>query len=210
MLASPTPCTPTPSPTPILLSIYLIFYFISSPPSSGHINIQVLTIIIYFGNGQIISFHNISGKHSAYHGCKLENRVKLSNDIEVLAETWSKCKKCKNTISNYEVLKCIEASKRTGCKRGRVSGGMLLYCKSNLKPSIKILRSSNSHIWYEIGKNLFYNLPDSIKVCSIYSPPGNSNYYTNAIWDELKADIFEFTTNTSVPIDNWRFKCKSR
>ena len=136
--------------------------------------------------------------HSASHGCKLENLVKLSNDIEVLAETWSKCKKCKNTISNYEVLKCIEASKRAGCKKGRASGGMLLYGKSNLKSSIKILKSSNSYVWYEIDENLFYNLPDSIKVCSIYSPPENSNYYTNAIWDELKADIFEFTTSTSL------------
>ena len=156
-----------------------------------------------------IGFHNISGKHSSTHGCKLENLVKLNNDIKILAETWSKCKKCKNTISKYEVLNCIEASKRAGCKKGRASGGMLLYCKSNLKPSIKILKASNSYIWYEIDKSLFHNLPDNIKVCSIYSPPENSNYYTNNIWDELKADIFEFTTSTSL-FDYRRLKCKSR
>ena len=145
-----------------------------------------------------IGFHNISGKHSSTHGCKLGNLVKHNNDIEILAETRSKCKKCKNTISKYEVLNCIEASKRAECKKGRASGGMLLYCKSNLKPSNKILKSSNFCIWYEIDKSIFYNLPDNIKVCSIYSPPENSNYYTNNIWDELKADIFEFTTSTSL------------
>ena len=127
-----------------------------------------------------IGFHNISGKHSASLGCKLDNLVKLNNDIEVLAEIWSKCKKCKNTINKYELVHSIEASKRAGCKKGRASGGMLLYCKTNLKPSIKIVKSSNS---YEIDEQLFYNLPDNIKVCSIYSPPGNSNYYTNAIWE---------------------------
>ena len=69
--------------------------------------------------------------------------------------------------------------------------------KSVFLYSIKILKSSNSYIWYGIDKSLFYNLPDNIKVCSIYSPPENSNYYTNNIWDELKAVIFGFTTSTS-------------
>ena len=102
-----------------------------------------------------IGFHNISGKHSASLGCKLDNLVKLNNDIEVLAETWSKCKKYKNTINKYELVHSIEASERAGCKKGRASGGMLLYCKTNLKPIIKIVKSSNSYIWYEIDKQLF-------------------------------------------------------
>ena len=67
-----------------------------------------------------IGFHNISGKHSASLGCKLDNLVKLNNDIEVLAET-------------------------------------------NLKPSIKIVKSSNSYIWYEIDKQLFYNMLANIE-----------------------------------------------
>ena len=36
-----------------------------------------------------IGFHNIGGKHSATHGCKLDNLINLKNDIEVLAEMLS-------------------------------------------------------------------------------------------------------------------------
>ena len=74
-----------------------------------------------------ISFHNISGTHSNTHGCKLDNVFKLTSDIEILAETWSKCKECKTSVDKYDLIENIESSKKTGCKKGRNSGGMLIF-----------------------------------------------------------------------------------
>ena len=71
-----------------------------------------------------IGYHNIGGKHSSLHGCKINNHLKLINDIEILAETWAECDNCKNNIvKNYQLLKHIEPQKTKGCKKGRKSGG---------------------------------------------------------------------------------------
>ena len=77
-----------------------------------------------------IGFYNIADKHSALHGCKLDNQVKLEFDIEILAETWSKCKKCaNNNVDNYELIDSVDPLKKAGCKKGRDSGGILLFSK---------------------------------------------------------------------------------
>ena len=69
-----------------------------------------------------IGYHNVEGQHNALLGCKLISHIKLLNDIEILAETWSECKKCKDiTIENYNLLKIIETLKN-GSKKGRKSG----------------------------------------------------------------------------------------
>ena len=103
---------------------------------------------------------------------------------------------CKsNTVKNYQLLKHIEPQKTKGCKKGRKSGGILLYCKSYLKPFIKILKSCPTHVWFEIGKDLFSNIPKRVRVCTLYCPPGTSKYYPEDLWDDLKTEILELTTN---------------
>ena len=77
-------------------------------------------------------------------------------------------------------------------KKGRKSGGILIYCKTYLKPFIKTLKSCAC--WLEINKTLFNDHAENIKVCAIYSPPETSNYYLNEIWDELSTDILKFTS----------------
>ena len=73
------------------------------------------------------------------------------NDMEILAETWSECKGCKNNIvETFNLVKQIDPQQITGCKKGRKSGGLLLYCNSHLKPFIKIVTACNTHIWFEI------------------------------------------------------------
>ena len=85
----------------------------------------------------LIGYHNVEGQHNALLGCKLGGHIKLLNDIEILAETWSECKKCKNiTIENYNLLKVIDPLK-IGSKKGRKSGGIHIYCKSHLKSHLK-------------------------------------------------------------------------
>ena len=101
-----------------------------------------------------ISYHNIEGQHSSLLGCKLHGHINLINDIEILSETWSNCKNCKNiTIEDYELLKIIDPLKK-GSNKGRKSGGMHIYCKSHIKPYLKIIKTSNSYIWLEIDKKL--------------------------------------------------------
>ena len=140
--------------------------------------------------------YNIEGKHSSLHGCKINNHLKLINDIKILAEAWAECDDCKNNIvKNYQLLKHIEPQKAKGCKKGRNSGGILLYCKSYLKPFIKILKSCPTHVWFEIDKDLFYNIPKRVRVCTLYCPPETSKYYPEDLWDDLKTEILELTTN---------------
>ena len=79
-------------------------------------------------------------------------------------------------------------------KKGRKSGGILIYCKNYLNPFIKILKSCPYYSWLEINKNTFNNHSEHIKVCAIYSPPETSNYYSNEIWDEMSTDILNYTS----------------
>ena len=143
-----------------------------------------------------IGYHNIEGKHSSLLGCKLYGHINLINDIEIPAETWSECKICKNiNIENYKLLKVIEPVKKE-CRKGRKSGGIHIYCKTYLKPfpennqNIYLL-----YIWFEINKNLFYNINKNLRACAFYSPPSNSTYFSEEIWDALEIDLLSLTTN---------------
>ena len=85
--------------------------------------------------------------------------------------------------------------KQRGVKKEENQGGILLYCKTYLKPFIKILKSCLTHVWFEIDKDLFYNIPKRIRVCTLYCPPETSKYYPEDLWDDLKTEILELTTN---------------
>ena len=143
-----------------------------------------------------IGYHNIEGQHDSTLGCKLLNQVNMINDIEIFSEMWSDCIKCKKiSIENYTLLEVIEPMKKRGCGKGRKSGGIHIFCKSHLKPHIKIKKSSKYYSWLEIDKNLFHNLSKNILACAIYSQPSNSVYYSEDMWDELEHDILNLTTN---------------
>ena len=142
-----------------------------------------------------IGYHNVEGQHNALLGCKLISHINLLNDIEILTETWSECKKCKNiTIENYELLKVIEPLKK-GSKKGRKSGGIHIYCKSHLKPHLKIVKTSNHYIWFEVNKNIFDNINRNPLICGIYSQPRGSAYYSEEVWEEIEYDLINLTSN---------------
>ena len=84
--------------------------------------------------------------------CKLHGHIDLINDIEILSETWSNCKKCKYiTIENYELSKIIDPLKKA---KGRKSGSLHIYCKLHIKPYLKVTETSNSYVWlYQIDKS---------------------------------------------------------
>ena len=142
-----------------------------------------------------IGCQNIEGQHNSLIGCKLQSYVKLVNDIEILSETWSNCKKCKDLkIEGYNLLDLIEPIK-TGTKKGRKSGGIHIYCKSFLKPFLNVVKRTKLYIWLEIDKNLFQGLSKNLKLCAFYSPPNTSQYFSDQIWDELEMDITSLTTD---------------
>ena len=92
-----------------------------------------------------IGYQNIEGLHHPTLGCKLTYCLELFNDVEILSETWTECANCKSidTIENYELIKTIEPLK-TGNK-GRKSGGIKFFCKSNLKTHIKKNSQTTMH-----------------------------------------------------------------
>ena len=142
-----------------------------------------------------IGYHNIEGQHNTLLGCKLGNYIKLINDIEILAETWSVCNKCKNiTIENYHLLKVIDPLKY-GRIKGRKSGGIHIYCKSHLKPHLKITKTSTHYIWFEVSKNFFEKINSNLLICAIYSQPRSSAYYSEEIWEEIEHDLINLTSN---------------
>ena len=143
-----------------------------------------------------IGYQNIEGLHNSLMGCKLQDQIDLINDIEILSETWSECKKCKDvTVENYDLIKTVEPIKKVKTKKGRKSGGIQVYCKSLLKPHLKIIKTCDAYIWFEIDKNIFYDIKRNLLVCAIYSQPSSSAYYSEEIWDNLEHDIINLTTN---------------
>ena len=99
-----------------------------------------------------IGYQNIAGKHCPTLGCKLETQIELQNDIEVLAETWSKCKNCTNTVEGYDLIEKIDPSKKRNCKKGRDSGGILIFARSHIKPCISVIKKGDNRIWIEIKR----------------------------------------------------------
>ena len=80
-------------------------------------------------------------------------------------------------------------------RKGRMCGCIHIYCKTYLKPFLKTIKTSSSYIWFEIDKNLFYNINKTLRACAFYSPPSNSKYFSEKIWDELEIDLLSLTTN---------------
>ena len=143
-----------------------------------------------------IGYQNIEGLHNSLMGCKLQDQIELINDIEILSETWSECNKCKNvTVENYEILKTIDPIKKGNIKKGRKSGGIQVYCKSAIKPHLKVIKTCNSYIWFEINKSIFHDINKNVLICAIYSQPVSSTYYSEEIWENLEYDIINLTTN---------------
>ena len=50
-----------------------------------------------------IGYQNIEGLHNSLMGCKLQDQIELINDIEILSETWSECKKLK--MYQWKIMK---------------------------------------------------------------------------------------------------------
>ena len=84
-----------------------------------------------------VGFHNIQGMHDN-NTCKInEITEELSNDIEILAETWG-CK-CELNFENY-TFDHVTSQKRAGIKKGRASGGFIVLFKNYLSKKVNIIK----------------------------------------------------------------------
>lgn len=138
-----------------------------------------------------ISYLNIHGLHNTL-GCKISDLDEfLINDINVFAETWT-CNHDKN-VPDFEHI-AIEPNKLNKNKKGRSSGGLLIYYKSHLKNHLSVIKKCKNHIWIDIDKNIFHDTNSNAKVCFTYIPPQDSPYYSDNIYEEIAEDILEFTT----------------
>ena len=119
---------------------------------------------------------------------------KLIHDIEVLSEAWGVCTHSKD-VPGYKILVNIEPSKKTNIKKGRSSGGILIYCKNYLFKFIKVIEKTLHHAWLEIDKSIFHALEDSIRMCIAYNPPSSSKYCNQDIYEDISSHIMQCRTS---------------
>ena len=146
-----------------------------------------------------VSYWNIEGIHDKTHGCKIEYLNKfLCSDIEILYETWGDCDHFSN-VENYHAIK-IEANKNKQTKKGRSSGGLLIFFKHYLSKFLIVKKCSENYVWIEIDKKFFTKLDDNILLCIAYNPPVNSQYYKDDLIEDIRNDILDLTCNHSTSV----------
>ena len=87
-----------------------------------------------------IGYQNIAGIHNKILGCKL-NLLTLIHDIEIISETWGSCPH-NQEIAGYKIVNIKKPPKQV--KKGRDSGGILIYCKDHIKPFISVKKTYSS------------------------------------------------------------------
>ena len=75
-------------------------------------------------------------------------------------------------------------------KTNKISGGLSVLVKSDIKEGIKFLEHSNdNYIWLKLSKQ-FFGISDDIYLCYLYNPPAYSSYTKS-----LQEDLFELIEN---------------
>ena len=140
-----------------------------------------------------IGYHNIEGLHNKTFQCKLPYlKKKLIYDIEILSETWGECNHDK-THDNFDCHE-IKSQKHVDIKKGRKSGGFLIYIKKHISKAVHIIKTIATYIWLQLDKNIFHNLTENLKLCVLYLPPASSSYYNRDIFDDLAVDLMTYVT----------------
>ena len=99
-------------------------------------------------------------------------------DLVVLIESWLGKNDVVPELNELVYKYKIDATKIKGIKKGRKSGGILLYCKPYLSNRvIKLEMSTNNVLWIKLDKAYFG---------FVYNPPDSSAYKCEDFFDELK------------------------
>ena len=116
-------------------------------------------------------------------------------DLVILSETWLHDKISQNLeIQGYECFH-LYGNKSFGVKKGRFSGGISVYFRSDLKPYIEILEANkNGVVWVKISENILA-LDSDIYLCSAYVPPKKSTVLASQdvdLFDEIESGISKY------------------
>ena len=87
--------------------------------------------------------------------------------------------------------------KDASIRKGRSSGGIIIYYKKYLEKLINEIKQTKHYIWIDLSKELFYNLNNNLKICVIYNPPKNSKYYNSDLIEDIETDILDFCNDGS-------------
>ena len=93
-------------------------------------------------------------------------------------------------IDGYSLIE-INTQKHAGVKKGRKSGGFLIYIKKQFCKSIKLLKSTPFYVWLDIDKKHF---PQPERKCALYIPPISSSYHDKDVFNELALDLIDFSS----------------
>ncbi len=114
-------------------------------------------------------------------------------DILCLSETWTKAE-----TNNFYKLKGFckplhkPATKAKG-KKGRPSGGMLVYFRKEIQNGIDQVKISRKHniIWFKLKKS-FFGIQKDLYICSVYIKP-ESAHNSDLAFEELERDMGKYS-----------------
>nr|WPH61295.1 reverse transcriptase [Somniosus microcephalus] len=149
-----------------------------------------------------ISCWNIQGLRSSTFGMKSTDPefLKAIKDIDiiVLTETW-----CQKDVPTHcppmyhEII--VPSVKNTKTRKGRTSGGILVWYKGELDKHISPVKQGKSHVWLKLDKNIGIAKKD-VYLCAIYIPPIDSPYFEEELFDTLHMEISHFQAQGKVII----------
>ena len=110
-------------------------------------------------------------------------------------ETWISNKETSNLDINGYCAEHICGNKSKNTTRGRFSGGISFYFRSELKQYISVVESNQyGIIWIKISKELF-PFDDDVFICHIYIPPSISKVFWSTDFDffeQIEIDIVKY------------------
>ena len=147
-----------------------------------------------------MSMWNIQGIRSSLYGPKCNSKDFLENTIDFdflnLQETWCRTDTdipC--TPNDIEIF--VPSVKNPGIKRGRDSGGIIIWHKSEISKHTTIINSETT-FWIKISKNISGTDRDWFQ-CTVYIPPIDSPNYSEETFPNLHTQICRFQAQGIVP-----------
>ena len=100
-----------------------------------------------------------------------------------MSETWLNEKHSENlSLHGFESIH-VFGQKRTGVKKGRLSGGLSVYFKTELKKNISVIETNKSGIlWLKLNKTLLSSNND-LYICHVDIPPPGSKVLLDKDFD---------------------------
>jgi hypothetical protein len=147
-----------------------------------------------------ISYWNNQGLYSSTFGLKSTNpeffKCTENSDIVILTETLCRENVAAMCPTNYSEIIVPSVKLRTA-RRGRDSGGILVWCKSELAEQHRsVVKTEKYHIWLKLHN---IGLTETTTyLCAAYISQAESEYYQDDYFNNLYSDIRYFQAQGKV------------